>query len=269
MAYNDIEYWYPAICAITYYVSVFILAEISRKIVDKYCRTNSSAQVFFIELIGTVQACTCVYENGIIAQIYGLSPVFVTVAVILFFTGRVARGACISPLRPMELAFNKVIGYKRLFVLLSAEIIGAAIAARLAMNIWYYSADYASVHADAFISVSNCRLQYKADFAMVIAFELVGTALLRILVTMIPPRYQEVGVPTLISSFIIAAILLVGVPGLNPVVASSRMFGCQGIDQNTFIAVYWICPIMGWFVGAEIQKNLLQQAPLKLKKKTK
>lgn len=85
------------------------------------------------------------------------------------------------------------------------------------------------------------------------------------------------------------ALVYVGVPGLNPVVASSRLFGCEGIDTQWFIAIYWvsaqcyscrlnfcdalifplqICPVIGWLSAAALQKSMTKKATKKLKKKS-
>lgn len=36
------------------------------------------------------------------------------------------------------------------------------------------------------------------------------------------------------------ALAVIGVPGLNPVVASSRLQGCPGLDLQWFIMLYWL-----------------------------
>lgn len=56
---------FPAIIAVAYYAFVFFFAEITRKLVDfAIHKKNSLAYVFLMELIGTAQMCTCVYENS-------------------------------------------------------------------------------------------------------------------------------------------------------------------------------------------------------------
>lgn len=49
-----------------------------------------------------------------------------------------------------------------------------------------------------------------------------------------------------------SALLFVGVPGLNPTVASSRLQGCDGLNTVWFILTYWICPVIGWMLSAFI-----------------
>jgi hypothetical protein len=59
----QIEALFPGIIAIGYYAFVFFFAEISRKLVDYAVKKSSLIHAFLIELIGTAQMCTCVYEN--------------------------------------------------------------------------------------------------------------------------------------------------------------------------------------------------------------
>lgn len=59
----NVETLLPAIIAIAYYAFVFFFAEITRKIVGLIFKKSSLIYVLLIELIGTAQMCTCVYEN--------------------------------------------------------------------------------------------------------------------------------------------------------------------------------------------------------------
>lgn len=56
---------FPGLVCIIFYLVVFFLAQMVRKTLDYVMKKNSNLYVFLIELIGTVQMCTCVYENGI------------------------------------------------------------------------------------------------------------------------------------------------------------------------------------------------------------
>lgn len=57
-----------------YYGVVLLSAEIARKLVDlTFKKKNNIWYTFLIELIGTAQMTTCVYENGIIIKYYGAS----------------------------------------------------------------------------------------------------------------------------------------------------------------------------------------------------
>ncbi|KAK5973393.1 hypothetical protein GCK32_021411, partial [Trichostrongylus colubriformis] len=63
MISNDLSFYYPLVSAVIYYITVFTLAEITRKVLDKFVHKSSSLYIFAIELIATAQMCTCVYEN--------------------------------------------------------------------------------------------------------------------------------------------------------------------------------------------------------------
>lgn len=63
------------------------------------------------------------------------------------------------------------------------------------------------------------------------------------------------------------ALYYIGVPGLNPVTASSRLQGCSGLDLQWFMLTYWICPIVGWMAAAIIDHRTTLKAGGKQKKK--
>lgn len=64
MDFIDPEEVSPAAVSVIYYLIVFILAQISRKAIDYVVKRNTLIYLFLIELIATIQMCTCVYENG-------------------------------------------------------------------------------------------------------------------------------------------------------------------------------------------------------------
>lgn len=66
----------------------------------------------------------------------------------------------------------------------------------------------------------------------------------------------------------VAAWSFVGVPALNPLTTSSRMFGCTGIARETFIAVYWLCPVIGWMAAAVLERRLRASTATDTSKKT-
>ncbi|KAK6733805.1 hypothetical protein RB195_017519 [Necator americanus] len=267
MISTDISFYYPAISAIVYYITVFSLAEITRKVLEKTVHKSSSLFVFAIELIATAQMCTCVYENGIMIKYYGPLAFFFTVTSLLTVGSFMNRGAFVSPLAPIEAFYYGIIGPARLLTLLLAEAIGGFAAFRLARSLWWHSLHYSQAHLENFTNPA-CTINYKIAFPLVIAFEIIGCFLLRLILPNLPIRGKSYTVSATIAAFLSFALVYVGVPGLNPVVASSRMFGCDGIDTQWFIALYWICPVIGWLSAAALQKSLTKKATKKLKKKS-
>ncbi|WKX93183.1 hypothetical protein Q1695_010879 [Nippostrongylus brasiliensis] len=267
MISDDLTFYYPAISAVGFYITVFSMAEITRKILDKMVHKSSSLYIFAIELIATAQMCTCVYENSVMIRYYGPMAFFFTVTSLLTAGSFMNRGAFVSPLAPIEAFINGIIGVGRLLVLLSAEAIGGFCAFRLARTLWWHSLSFSTVHMENF-SNSACTINYKIAFPLVIGFEILGTFLLRLILPNLPVRGKSYTVAATVAAFLSFALVFVGVPGLNPVVASSRLFGCDGIDTQWFIAVYWICPVIGWMAAANLQSSMAKKAPKKLKKKS-
>ncbi|KJH45473.1 hypothetical protein DICVIV_08476 [Dictyocaulus viviparus] len=151
-------------------------------------------------------------------------------------------------------------------LLLIAETIGGFSAYRIARSLWWYSLSYSTVHLENFTNV-ECTLKYKIGFSLVISFELAGCFLLRLILPNLPLRYKSCTVSAIVAALLSFALVYVGVPGLNPVVASSRLFGCDGIDAKWFIAVYWLCPVIGWLAAAATENFIKKKMSKKIKKK--
>lgn len=67
-----LQNYLPIVVCVTYYVVVFLLAELSRRVVDLLVKKGTLLYTFLIELIGTAQMCTCIYENGFFLNIFDI-----------------------------------------------------------------------------------------------------------------------------------------------------------------------------------------------------
>uniref|UniRef100_A0A915PW58 Aquaporin n=1 Tax=Setaria digitata TaxID=48799 RepID=A0A915PW58_9BILA len=245
---------HPLFVAICFYLSVFIIAELTRKFVDKYEVPGSLLFCFLMEVIATAQMCTCVYENAVIIRHYGLLGFFFTVALLIFSGGIMNREAFVSPLVPIELYCKGTLPLKRLIVTLVGEMVGGYSAYRIARNLWYWSLNLSSDHA-IFYKSTSCELVYKVPFMFVPAFEVFGCFLMRYILCRIPANFKKFVAPAVVSGFLTSALLFVGVAGLNPTVASSRLQGCEGLNTVWFVMTYWICPVIGWMLSALIDNR--------------
>lgn len=241
--------FFPAIICVTYYLVVLLAAEVSRKAVDLTMKKHSMLYVFAIELIGTAQMCTCVYENTIMVKYYGVWGFFLAVACLLSIGALINRGAFISPLMPIEMFMRSQISAEKFLTLLLAETIGGSMAFRLANTLWYYSLAYSMDHHAIYDNLP-CSITYKVPFHYAICFEVVGSFLLRFILHRLPAAFKQYLTPVVIAGFLSFALAHIGVPGLNPVVASSRLQGCPGLDLQWFIIVYWVCPVLGWLLAS-------------------
>ncbi|CAG9534646.1 unnamed protein product [Cercopithifilaria johnstoni] len=254
----------PLLVATSFYLSVFVIAELTRKLVDKYETPGSLLYHFLMEIIATAQMCTCVYENAVIIRHYGLLGFFFTVALLIFSGSFMNREAFVSPLQPIELYYKGIFPLKRLLVTIAGEMIGGYSAYRVARYLWYWSLNLSPDHA-LFYEFTSCKLTYKVPFMFVPSFEVFGCFLMRHILFRIPTNFKIFMVPAVVSAFLTFALVFVGVPGLNPTVASSRLQGCDGLDTIWFIWTYWICPTIGWMLSAFMDDRRITVAEKKIK----
>ncbi|VDM95569.1 unnamed protein product [Thelazia callipaeda] len=238
----------PFIVAICFYMLVFLIAEFTRKLVDGFVTAGSLLYYFLLEAIATAQMCSCVYENAVIIRHYGQLGFFFAVYSLLFVASTMNRGAFVSPLPPIELFYKNTISLGRFLVTIAGQIVGGFSAYRVARNLWYWSLNLSTDHA-VFYKNTSCEIAYKVPFVFVLSFEVIGCFLMRFILCRIPAHSKKLITPAVISAFLTFALLVLGVPGLNPTVASSRLQGCDGLDTSWFILTYWICPAIGWMLS--------------------
>uniref|UniRef100_A0A914RQG2 Aquaporin n=1 Tax=Parascaris equorum TaxID=6256 RepID=A0A914RQG2_PAREQ len=247
MLRTDIDFG-PIFIATSFYLTVFVIAELTRKIVDRladcailflltpsssaiqvlYVAYNTRLYYFFIEAVATSQMCACVYENAVIIRHYGPMGFFFAVTSVLFAGGFTNRGAFVSPLKPIEMFYHGSIGFDRLLSVVAGEALGGYSAYRVARQLWYWSLNIAADHA---INYGNtrCAFAYKSSV-----------------------RYAT---PAVTSAFLTFSLAYIGVSGLNPTVASSRMHGCDGLSTQWFILTYWVCPTVGWMLSTIVDSK--------------
>uniref|UniRef100_A0A0R3RLW4 Aquaporin n=1 Tax=Elaeophora elaphi TaxID=1147741 RepID=A0A0R3RLW4_9BILA len=240
---------HPLLVATCFYVLVFVTAELTRKLVDKYETPGSLLFHFLMEIIATAQMCTCVYENAVIIRHYGLLGFFLVVALLIFSGGIMNRETFVSPLLPIELYYKGIFPLKRLLVTVAGQMVGGYSAYRIARNLWYWSLNLSPDHA-LFYKLTSCELIYKVPFIFVPSFEVLGCFLMRSILFRIPANFKIFIAPTVVSAFLTFALIFVGIPGLNPTISSSRLQGCNGLDTSWFILTYWVCPVIGWMLSA-------------------
>uniref|UniRef100_A0A914EMV0 Aquaporin n=1 Tax=Acrobeloides nanus TaxID=290746 RepID=A0A914EMV0_9BILA len=249
---------FPLFICTTFYLIVFFLAELTRKIVDMSVKKGTNFYIFVIELIATAQMCTCVYENGIMIKHYGVSGFFFIVICLLYVGSLINRGAFVSPFAPIEKFYYGAIKFDQLFLVLLAQAIGGYSAFRLVSVIFNHHQFYENL---------PCTLNYKVPFFAAIAYEIIACFLMRLIIPRLHTRYQPYIAPMVTSAFLSFALAYIGVPALNPVTVSSRLQGCYGLDLQWFILTYWICPVIGWMAAAVLDHRAKVNVGGKSKKK--
>ncbi|KAL6728471.1 hypothetical protein Aduo_010242 [Ancylostoma duodenale] len=259
----------PLVAAVCYYGTVLGTAELSRRILDKTISKKTSFHRFLIELIGTAQICTCVFENAVIVQHYGVSSFFIATTVLGFIFSSTGRGSYGTPLTPIEMLYYGEIRLSRFLLFLLAEMMGGAIAWHIARTLWFHSLQYSQTHMEMFVNSQNtCSIVHQRDFLIVLAYEITGCFAMRSVLPRLPANVGKYLAPAFIASLFSFSILFIGDSGLDPIVASSLFFGCSGLSAQWFILLYWVCPVVGWMLGAYINRRPLK-SPKKLKRAAK
>ncbi|PIO67748.1 hypothetical protein TELCIR_10493, partial [Teladorsagia circumcincta] len=111
-------------------------------------------------------------------------------------------------------------------------------------------------------------LSARRDFIFALAFEVTGCFVIRLVLPRLPSNIGKYLAPAFIASLFSFAILFIGDAGLDPIVASSLFFGCNGLSAQWFILLYWVCPVIGWMLGAFVGRRPLK-SPKKLKRAEK
>ncbi|MFH4982183.1 hypothetical protein AB6A40_008892 [Gnathostoma spinigerum] len=247
----------PLAVSLCFYLTVFAVGEISRRITERFVSHDSNLYFFLIEAVSTAQMCTCVYENAVIIRHYGPLGFFFVVSCIGCMGAILNRGAFASPLKPVEMFYYRSIGVDKFLATLSAQAVGGYAAFRIARHLWYLSLNLATDHAINYNA--SCAFSYKVSYWIVFSFEILGCFLLRATLVRIPDKMRRIGGPITMAAFLTFALSFIGVPGLNPTVASSRMQGCDGLDLRWFFLTYWICPVIGWMLSAEMENRRLRR----------
>jgi hypothetical protein len=185
----------------------------------------------------------------------------------------------VSPLAPIEQWYYGIIGNDKLLTVLTAQAIGGYSAFRIANGLWYYTLDYSQEHKWLYYSLP-CAINYKVPFSYALGFEILGCFLIRMLISRLPEKFKHLLVPVVFASFlsfgmflcfeksiIFSALSYIGVPGLNPVTAASRLQGCPGLDLQWFMLTYWVAPVIGWLSAAALDRRLTLAKGGKNKKK--
>ncbi|WKY00558.1 hypothetical protein Q1695_014971 [Nippostrongylus brasiliensis] len=256
----------PLLAASCYYGLVLGTAEISRRVLDRTVSKKSPFHRFLIEVFGTAQICTCVFENALIVQHYGVSSFFIVTSVLGFLFSSTGRGSYGTPLSPIEMLYY---GEMRQVVTISAAPFRRS-------GWWSCCLEYRQsfvVPLAALFSSTYGNVCEKSKYVfhssqVSLAFEVAGCFAMRLVLPKLPSNAAKFLAPAFVASLFSFAILFVGDAGLDPVVASSLFFGCGGLSAQWFILLYWVSPVVGWMIGAFVSRQPVR-TPKKSKRSTK
>uniref|UniRef100_A0A7E4V0X8 Aquaporin n=1 Tax=Panagrellus redivivus TaxID=6233 RepID=A0A7E4V0X8_PANRE len=258
--------FYPLFTAVIYYVFVFTVAEFIRREIEKTKIPQKHPYITRVvfEFIATMQMCACVYENGVILRNYGVPGFFVVVVLLLLSAGSWNRGAAVNPIPIIKEVHDNKIDLLLGGSLIAVQFAGAAASSYIAYGIWHVSYDYFLEHRH-FYHKLPCAFNYHVPFLAVVAWEFFGNFLIYAIGARLGER-KRYAMPVLVSLLLSIAFVYIGVPGLNPITTTGRMFNCKGLNDQWFIFTYCLIPLFAAYVATYFDPQPAPEAPPKPKK---
>jgi len=253
----------PVVASIIFYAIVIGFCELCRRSLDVVYGQGSmpprSVKGFLNEAIGTLQAISCVYENQLVAKNYGLLGFALMVFILLNVHRLTNRGCITSPPALLERTF---LGHIRLLdagTILLAELVGAALAFRLATLVWKLGVSpEQAVLGESF----QCILAHKVPLIFVAAYEFIAVFLIRTIIGLSSrrkPSWTPYVAAAAISCGITSGFAIVGPVALNPIIAFGRLGGCEGLTLYNHLLTYWVAPASGWIAAWMVERFQAQQ----------
>uniref|UniRef100_A0A915JLK6 Aquaporin n=1 Tax=Romanomermis culicivorax TaxID=13658 RepID=A0A915JLK6_ROMCU len=253
----------PIIVSLVYYCCVVTFCELSRRFIDVLGVRQPILRHALFEFFGTLQVCTCVYENHLVTKNFGLKGFFLVVFLLLNIHRMVNRGAFISPAVALERLLSSGISVFHFVVVFWAQILGALCAFRLARRIWWI--ELSETHAHQAVNF-DCVLSFKGPVFALIFYEFCVCFVLRTCIGIASrknPRFSPILAAVLFATALSSEILFFGVAGLNPIIAFSRLFGCKGLNNIDHFVIFWFPAITGWLLAFFIDRSRIMISGLK------
>ncbi|CAI2349206.1 unnamed protein product [Caenorhabditis sp. 36 PRJEB53466] len=264
----------PLLDAFIYYLTVIFVCEGARHVADRVLDKKGSAHRLLIEFVGTLQVTTTIYENAVIDIHLGRQAFAFT----LFSMGLVFavcnRTAFVSPLAPLEQYLFGRLKFTELLQTLAAQFSAGYLAFSFARNIWLRAYSTSGAHGEILGLMESCGFNHPYPLYYHLAFELLGTFVVRHVLTRATADSRDSRVRFVFPAFFMAAVFtatvtFVGDQALDPLVAATLFYGCQGLSFQHFILIYWVAPTVGWMASAWYDSQGDESAKKRLAKEKK
>lgn len=247
----DDDYLEPYVASVLFLVIVIALGYLLRKMTKTIL--PGSLQVFFLEFIATMEACSYFFENNNILKHYGYGGFFVAIVLEILISNRTFEGASENPIKALDEFSRREVTFDIALVKIAVQAFGGLASYRLAQLVW--SLDMVPDHRERFFETS-CQTDLAVTIFLGFLVEM-GAALID---TWIGKQSlsKNAFVDELIKAanggaMIVAGVSLTGMY-FNPAMATGHMLGCKGTDVWEHILVYWIGPFVGCLIAILLDK---------------
>ncbi|KAK0414510.1 hypothetical protein QR680_011470 [Steinernema hermaphroditum] len=241
------------VASLLFYSFCFVVAEILRKIVERLYVGNEKrkSKTLLLEFIGTMQVCAPMFDVGIILETYGLVGVFIEITVLELANGFWLRD-CIA--HPCPLVTSCVRGHKALKWIVSvftAQLAAAYLSFYLARTFWRLGVH--PLHTEL-LEADHCDADLTVAILTGSVVEFMATFSAKAVEYLSKRFHAEDSFWAMLVNCSFSGyactlgIHLTGMYG-NPIVAWACTFNCRGATHKAHLAVYWLSPLVAWWVA--------------------
>uniref|UniRef100_A0A0R3RNF3 Aquaporin n=1 Tax=Elaeophora elaphi TaxID=1147741 RepID=A0A0R3RNF3_9BILA len=245
------------IASLLFYLSVFAICELLRYMINRWLirRLPRFATGLLLEFIGTLQVCTPMFDVNLILHTYGLFGIFIEITTIEIANAFFLRDAIAHPCPLVTTASRKRLALRTAILVFGVQLAAAYLSYFFARTFWKLGLH--PMH-DELLTADHCEADLTAKKNLV---ALTAGSLIEGLATFSSKAveffasewYADSKAQMLINCMFAGFLTTIGInyTGMyaNPIVAWACTFNCTGITHLGHLIVYWLSPLIGWFLA--------------------
>jgi len=244
-----------ALASFIFYTYVYLICELLRRLCKKFI-TNDEIRVQLLELIGTVQVCTPIFDVGVVWDTYGLAGVFIEIFFLELVNCFTLDEACAHPFVLLNHYRDQSFSLVNSLARFTTQCIGAYLSFYLTRVFWAFR--LIDEHGELYDEGWHCHSDLTVGVLMGCLYEGIATLVCHLVELQSEERAR--GFEPVINSFTSAFTCVLGIhlTGMycNPIVASACTINCDGVDTKGHLIVYWVGPLLGWLQAELANKKI-------------
>ncbi|CAG9530974.1 unnamed protein product [Cercopithifilaria johnstoni] len=240
------------IASLFFYLSVFAICELLRHIINYWLIRRLPRFVIglLLEFIGTLQVCTPMFDVNLILQTYGLFGIFIEITAIEIANAFFLRDAIAHPCPLITTASRKRLALRTAFLVFGVQLAAAYLSYFFARTFWKLHLH--PMH-DELLIADHCEADLTVALTAGSLIEGLATFSSKAIEFVANEWYAGSRAQMLINCIFAGFLTAIGInyTGMyaNPIVAWACTFNCKGITYLGHLIVYWLSPLIGWFLA--------------------
>uniref|UniRef100_A0A1I7X2P7 Aquaporin n=1 Tax=Heterorhabditis bacteriophora TaxID=37862 RepID=A0A1I7X2P7_HETBA len=231
------------VASLIFYSFVFTVCEILRYLIIILVPDlkRLSAQLL-LEFVGTLQICAPMFDVGIIMDTYGLFGVFIEITILELancYFQRDVTSCCRQ---------SKII--RRAIYVFLTQLAAAYVSFFLAQSFWKIGVH--PLHFDL-LQNEHCTADLTVALTTGCLVEGIATFVGKTFEEFVNDNYEDEWKCSLINCIFSGFVCAIGInfTGMyaNPIVAWACTFNCEGVSHIGHLTVYWLSPLIGWYLA--------------------